>query len=429
MKHTVKEVVLKNGARGLLVHVDDAQVMTFDVNFRAGEYLVDRTIWETPHLMEHVLLGANQRYRKARLFQAEFEKNGAYSNASTSSYHINYEAECADFEWERVLELLLLAIEKPLFLEEEFQAEVGNVKEELMSRSNNHFRHLSLAMKEQYGFQVMTDKERLKKLPNVSLDHVRKHYKKTHTTSNMRFCIAGNMIGREESIIKYFESMDLEEGTGRTALPDEIPTRLQKPLYIENKTVENMYFYFDTFSTKRLSDKQWDALNLLNNMLTETLHSRILGEAREKGLVYYMGSGFGQAKEASSWWFGAQVMPENSKKLFSITVRELQRLQDGIVEKEDLDAAKAYALGRYQRSGQTVGGIASGYSGRYFYEDIVDDYYMLPDRIKAITKKDIVGAAKQLFQENIWGVGVLGSCGDELVNELKEQLSALWPER
>ena len=114
MKHTVSEVKLGNGARGLLINVPDASVMSFLINFRAGEYLVEKGKWETPHLMEHVLLGANELIPKARLFQAEFEKNGAYSNASTSSYDIVYEAECADFEWDRIAQLLSISISKPI---------------------------------------------------------------------------------------------------------------------------------------------------------------------------------------------------------------------------------------------------------------------------------------------------------------------------
>src|SRR5438309_4060717 len=148
MKHTVTEISFKNGLKGLLIHIPAAQVMTFDINFRAGEYLVDEKKWEVPHLMEHILLGANEKFPRARDFQAEIEKNGAYSNASTSVYDITYEAECADFEWERVLELLIVSITEPLFLREEFTAEVGNVREELTARANNHFRHLSLALRE-----------------------------------------------------------------------------------------------------------------------------------------------------------------------------------------------------------------------------------------------------------------------------------------
>jgi predicted Zn-dependent peptidase len=142
MKHTVTQIELNNGAKGLLVNVPGATVMDFEFNFRAGEYLVDRAKWEVPHLMEHVLLGANDMIPKARLFQAEFEKNGAGNNASTGLYHITYEAECADFEWQRILELMITAISKPLFLRDEYKAEYGNVKDELTARSNNHFRTL-----------------------------------------------------------------------------------------------------------------------------------------------------------------------------------------------------------------------------------------------------------------------------------------------
>ncbi|HEY5268313.1 MAG TPA: insulinase family protein, partial [Candidatus Saccharimonadales bacterium] len=113
MIHKVHKVTLANGAKGLFIDIPDASVMNFEVSFRAGEYLVDRNKWETPHLMEHMLLGANQKIRKSKAFQAEFEKNGAYCNASTGTYDINYEAECADFEWDRIVDLLFLAIDKP----------------------------------------------------------------------------------------------------------------------------------------------------------------------------------------------------------------------------------------------------------------------------------------------------------------------------
>src|SRR3954468_22429897 len=143
MKHTVSEVSLKNGSKGLFVHIPSASVLTCDINFRAGEYLVEPEKWEVPHLMEHVLLGANELIPRARDFQSVLEQNGAYSNASTGVYDITYDTECADFEWDRVLGLLLVAISRPLFLDDEFKAEFGNVQEEMSSRANQHFRRLS----------------------------------------------------------------------------------------------------------------------------------------------------------------------------------------------------------------------------------------------------------------------------------------------
>ncbi len=427
MKHTVHEASLANGIKGLFVHCPDATVMTFDINFRAGDYLAPHDKWEAPHLMEHLLLGANELIPKARTFQAEFEKNGAYSNASTSSYDITYEAECADFEWDRIVDLLLTAITKPLFLPEEFEAEFGNVREELTARSNNHFRHLSLALRQRYGFQVKTDQERLRLMDNVTATDVRAHYLSTHTTKNLRFVIAGNLpAARRKLVENLLASVELPKGKSRLALPHEQPLSLENPLYIHNDTVDNLYFYLDTFIHRRLEEPEVDALSLINMMLTETLYSRILGTARERGLVYGMSSGFGQTKDSSNWWFGAQVMPKNAPALFKIIDNELQAVFSGQLAQEDVLSAKQYALGRYQRSGQTVGGTANGYSGRYFFDEVVEDYYKIPDRIEAVTKEAIIKISREMFAQSVRGMGALGSCGEEFVGDLQKQIEALW---
>jgi predicted Zn-dependent peptidase len=400
--------------------------MTFEINFRAGEYLVDEKKWEVPHIMEHVLLGANERIPRARDFQAELEKNGAYSNASTSVYDINYEAECADFEWQRVLDLMLVAITKPLFLREEFRAEYGNVWEELNARSNNHFRHLSLALRNAYGFLAKTDQERLKLMKNVRLKDVVDHYQVTHGTNNMRFVIAGNITPkREEAIREMLETVQLPKGR-RFALPNERPHSLEKPLHIHVPSVKNIYFYIDTFVKRRLDIEESDALHLANTLLTETLHSKILGKARERGLVYGMSSGVHEAKLASSWWFGAQVSPKNAPELFDIVAEELTAVFNGGLKHEEIEAAQAYALGRYQRGAQTVGGTASGYSERYFFDEVIEDYYQIPKRIHSITKTSILDVARVMFADNVWGMGALTKVDEERILDLQHRIAPLW---
>lgn len=427
MKHSVSQVRLANGIQGLLIHIPDASVMTTEINFRAGEYLLDREKWETAHLMEHILLGANEQYPRARDFQAEVEKNGAYCNASTGVYDITYESECADFEWDRILELLLLAITKPLFLEDEFRAEFGNVKEELTARSNNHFRHLGLALREQYGLCAMTDQVRLQKMQNVSVDDVRNHYLDTHTTNNMRFVIAGNITAKRRAKIEaLLRDTELPVKQKRPSLPLEKPKKLASPLYIPAPGLENIYFYIDTFMSQWINNAQIDALSLANNMLTETLHSRIYGAAREQGLVYSMSSSYARWKGGSNWWFAAQVSKENAPKLFDIITKEVQNIRAGRISEQDLVSAKQYALGRYQRSAQTVSGTASGYSSRYFFDDYVGDYYKIPERIEAVTKAQIVQIANDMFGEKIGSYGVLGDCGEDYVDSLKPHIAELW---
>ena len=425
MKHTVEEITLENGAKGLLVHVPDAMVMDVYINFRAGEYLVDREKWETPHLMEHVLLGANDEFPRARDFQAEVEKNGAYSNASTDVYDIVYETECADFEWDRVFRLLLVAITKPLFLQEEFDAEFGNVREELAARANNHYRQLGAASRKAYGLVAETDKDRLELMQNVTLDDVREHYRRTHTTDNMRFVIAGNIGRRRSTIMQMLETIELPRGE-RFIMPDEVVLLPKAPVAIHNSSVDTLYFYIDTFQARRLEEAELDALSVTNAILTETLYSKILGTARERGLVYSMNSGFQQIKLSSNLWFGSQVSVANAPALFDIVIEQLGNVFRGELAEADIAAAQAYVIGRYQRSAQTVASTAGGYTGRYFFDEHVDDYYKYPERIQAVTKQSIVNATRAMFNEGVGGLGLYGSATTKLATELNAQLAPLW---
>lgn len=427
MKHIVSEISLPNGVKGLLVNVPDAQVMNYYVSFRAGEYLMPLDKWEAPHIMEHLLLGANKKIPRARDFQADFEKNGAYSNASTGVYDITYEAECADFEWKRILDRMVLAITEPLFLDDEYKAEVGNVREELTARSNNHFRHLSLALKKAYGLRSVTYQERLKLMENVKLEDLLKHYKNTHTSSNLRFVIAGNINTRRASHIKsVFNKIALPKGRGRKQLPEDTPKGLGKPLFISNDTVDNYYFYIDTFLSRRMSDEQLYAMSLLNSLLTETLYSRIWGTARERGLLYGMSSNIAYDEGYTNWWFGAQVRPDNARAVMSIIMAELSKVFEGKISANDVKSARQYRLGRFQRGAQTVSGIAHFYMGRYFLEDYIDDFYSTPERIKAVTKSQMVSSAKELFREKCWGFGVLGGTDARQVEMLHKQIAPLW---
>lgn len=428
MKHHVHKIQLKNGAEGLLINVPDASVMTYYFDFRAGEYLVeDDDKWEVPHLMEHVVLGANELIPRARDFQAEFDKNGAYNNATTGIYDIIYEAECADFEWNRVLGLLLAAISRPLFLEKEFKAEFGNVQEEMAAYTNNHFRRLGLEMRIQLGMIAKSDVERLELMNNVTLDDIRDHYKRTHQTQNMRFVIAGKLTQpRRDRMTKLLENIGMPQEGERFALPEERVRKLKKPVFIPNDTVENLHFYIDTFTDRRLSDQETDALQLVNTLLTETLYSRILGTARERGLVYGMNSGLSRTIDSTNWWFGTQVSERNMVPLFEIITGELGRLLDGKLSQKDIRDTKQYSLGRFQRSGQTVGGTAAGYMGRYFFDGEIDDYYRVPERIRAVTKRQIIDVVTDMFADDIWGFGVLGNASSRFVGDRRRQLEPLW---
>ena len=144
LPHTVEEIVLKNGIRGLLIDVPGSSVVNYEIHFLAGNhYSPSPEVQQTAHLMEHLAFGGTKEFPTQEQFSQEFTKNGAYHNAGTAEYEMSYYADCALMEWDRILDLQKSAITEPLFTEEILQAEKGNVREELTGQANNRRHHLA----------------------------------------------------------------------------------------------------------------------------------------------------------------------------------------------------------------------------------------------------------------------------------------------
>lgn len=425
MRHTVEEVRLKNGARGLLIDVPGATVMSFQFQFRAGNrYVRNKEIYETAHIMEHMAFGANAKFKSEHAYEAEFTKNGAYHNAYTSDLSMVYVADCADFEWERIFALQRVAICQPKFIAEELEAEKGNVKSELTGYLNNHNRVLWPKIQQLLGEDVYTFWQRLQTIQNVSLADIREHHKRTHTAKNMCFVISGKLKGRKSEIKRQLSEWELPEGERFDVPRDELSGA--NPTLIRRKEASNLTFGWSMSLNRELSDEEAEAMNCLDQILTGTMHSRIYGAARKKGLAYGVFSDTSVGFHDSSWDFGGQVNLETAGDLFDIVVREMKCVLDGKITEEELEAAKSYALGRHQMGAQTVAQISNFYTNRYFADGVVKDYEKVPESIRKTTLKCIISTAREFIEHNAWVLaGVSSGEKSELV-ELDDKLASLF---
>ncbi len=428
MKHTVEEIKLSNGARGLLIDIPGATVMSFRFQFRAGNrYARSKDIYETPHIMEHMAFGANAQFKNGQDFAAEFEKNGADYNAHTTDFSMMYLADCADFEWERIFELQQVAICQPKFNKDELEAEKGNVKSELTGYLNNHQYVLWPKVQQLLGEDVYTFWQSLQTIPRVTLEDIREHHKRTHTARNMCFVIAGKLQGRKSEIKRRLDAWELPEGERLLIPKDELTSA--NPTLIRRKEASNLTFGWAMTMPRQLSDEEVEAMRCVSHILTGTMHSRILGTARKKGVTYAIGSNIGIDPYSSSWDFTGEVNLETAEKLFDIIVREVGNVLDGKINEAELDAAKSYALGRYQMGAQTVAQVSNFYTGRYFADGFVKDYEKVPAAIRKTTRERMVKTAQEFFDSNAWVLAGVSSGEKEDIVALNSKLATLFEKR
>lgn len=395
--------------------------MNTKFQFRAGmRYAKSPAVYEIAHIVEHLAFGANAKYSSEQAFEADFTKNGAYHNAWTSDFSVCYESECADLEWERILDLQKIAITGPKFNDEELQSEKGNVKAELTGYMNDYNRLLWPRLQQLMGEQVPVLSERLKTITNIELKDIREHYRRTHTAHNMRFIIAGNLKHRKHKIIKALNSWGLKPGERFEIPEDELHSA--SPVLIRRKDASNITFAFSWMLPRKLSPTEVYAMNCLNHILCGTMNSRIFGQARKNGLVYGMGSSINNGWHNVSWDFDGEVNAESAEKLFQLIHRELKKVLDGNIRDEDIAATKSYATGRYQMSAQTVNQISDYYADGYFTNGTIERYDRMPELIREITKENIVNIAREFISTNISALAAVSSVEKAIINDLAEQL-------
>lgn len=428
MNHTVEEVHLKNGAKGLLINVPGATVMSMQFHFRAGNrYTKAKDIEQVAHIMEHMAFGANSRYKTEHEFESEFTKNGAYRNAYTSDLSMVYEADCADFEWDRIIDLQKLAICRPRFNDVELQAEKGNVRSELTNYLNDHHRLLWPRVQQLLGEDVLTYRQSLPTIGNVTLADVREHHRRTHTTRNMRFVVAGKLRGRKAEIKRLIEEFQLPEGERFTVPRDELTSA--NPSVIRRKDATNLTFNWSMAIPRELSDEELDAMHYLNHILTGTMYSRIFGAARQKGLAYNVSAHVGAGYYDSSWDIIGQVNHETAGDLFDIITREIRCVLDGKIDQAEIEAAKSFALGRYQMGAQTVSQISSFYTGRYFADDFIKNYGAVPEMIKNVSLDRMIDTAREFIDANTWVLAAVSSGERQELIELNDKIATLFEPR
>ena len=166
---------------------------------------------------------------------------------------------------------------------------------------------------------------------------------------------------------------------------------------IRRKDVPGIGLAISLVLPRKLSDAENQAMDILNHILNGTLHSRIQGEARRRGLLYYMWSQLSTFEHNSSWDFGAQVSVANLPAVIELARQEIERVRDGLIDDVELDEAKSYLLGRHQMGTQTVGQIANWFAERYFFDGIVDDFSTVERCVNSITKEQIIEIACDLF--------------------------------
>lgn len=427
LAHTVHELPLKNGAKGLLIHVPGATATTFSVVFRAGnDYVADKTRHQTAHLMEHMAFGANEKFSSQQEFSQELTKNGASFEATTWDTNMAYGVSAAVMEWRRIVSLLDLAITRPKYTQEVLDSEKGNVREELEGNESDHIRVLWQQLYRHMGDTSFIDSEKIETIDNVTLQDLQQHFLKTHTMRNMRVIVAGDLLEYSQEIAASIDSWPLQTGS---RLPIELSSvrKTDSPLSLYRSELTSINFSISITLDRILTREEENAMDALNYILTGSFHSRIFGKARTQGICYDMDSNTAtDADGMSTWEIYGQVRQENATRLFDLIVQELTVATTRGIDQKELDEAAQYATGRFQLRAQTVDALAGEYAEGFFEYDEIRSLEHNLQLIHDTQRETMVRVAREFIDNSTWSLGTIGAMQQPQTQALYEQFSQLF---
>ena len=408
MKHTVYEHKLGCGAKGLIINVPGSAVINLRVTFNSGFQFSDPASYEVPHIMEHLLATVTKHHSKPNAFMIEAQKNGAYVNASTSADTNEYVYEFADFELDRMLDLIEEQVAEPFFDETAFQAEKSNVREELTRNTTQHMSVCAIALAEQaFPKQWKNYETRIEQLGGIGLEQLESHYRQTHTAGNARFYAAGEFADGGEAVAARFERIFSRlEGGHRLPLTRAIGQGKANPIVIA-RDIDQLYYRTGVYFGD-LTEHERAALSLLRMLMVGGMGSRVLGEARRRGLAYAVGAVGHSEPGNSSFGFSGYVTPEHAADLFEVIGRSMAAVEAGECSKLELDAAKNLLVGSITRSTQTAGDILQWYVDRYDDEGVIRDFEDGLAELRTVTIDDITALSQDISTSQRRGICLVG---------------------
>lgn len=393
-----KRVVLKNGIVLLLQERRSIPTVVFNIKIKAG------SIYEPDELaglanLTAGLLTEGTKTRSSRQIAEEIDFVGGSVGASANSDYASASLSILKKDINLGLEILSDVLMNPAFDEKEIERErsqtlasIINQKDEPGAIASKAFSKI-LYLKHPYWRPVEGLEETL---PKIKKDDIEKFYKKYYRPNNTIMAVVGDITLDEAVTLieRYFGKWE----KAKVSLP-----KIPSPPKLTNKNIE----IIDRDLTQAtihlghvgISRKNPDfyTLIVMNYILGGGgFSSRLVEDIRDnQGLAYSVSSGFDAGLYEGPFKVTMQTKNENANKAINAILKHIEEIRTNPVKDDELNDAKSYIVGSFPLRLDTNSKMAGLLSMIEFYDLGLNYFTEYPKKINAVTKEEILKAAKK----------------------------------
>jgi zinc protease len=376
---------LDNGLRCILEKRQGTGVVAVQFWVKVGSTYEDDRVAGITHYIEHLIFKGTDKGAGYEI-APKIEALGGIINAFTSYDNTVYHIVIPKDAFETGLGLLADAVKSPSFPEKELEKEKKVVIEEIKMGEDDPQRKLFKELfsasypGNPYGRPIIGYKE---SVLGITREDLLSYHRGHYTADNMALVIVGDFDEQkvhdllQKQLSGPFADTTAPRTAGRTAASGKQSVRI-----IERNITES--YLTISFPTKRFTDPDSPALDVLAKILADGDSSRLVAELKHRqGLVTDADTYLFTPRENGLFVIGSTFKGRDYERVVAGIDGELERLAAGGVESWELEKAKNLVRASYVYSAETVQGKARLIGN---FETLVNDPQYADTYVKAVDK-------------------------------------------
>lgn len=408
MNYTKKK--LANGLTIIEVPSETAESVVVDFFVKTGSRSESAKENGISHFLEHFLFKGTKKYPTALAISSLIDSIGGEMNANTGKEHTQFYIKAASQHLPLIFEVLTDMVQNPLLDPVELEKEKGVIVEEINMYKDTPMYEIENVLertmwpKDPLGRDIAGTKEVVTKFtPAMFKSYISRHYQ----TPNMLLGVSGKYDSRvlNKLIDAHWKKYPKKSFGGWQRAKDK---QLASRLNVQFKQTEQAHLSLG-FKGLPYGDKRSAAQSVLSAILGGGMSSRLFIEVREKrGLCYYVRASGGSYQDTGVFNIGAGVQIGKIKEALQVIASELKKIKHNSVGEKELQKAKDYIKGKTILVLEDNQVRLDWFLERAaFYKDIKTPAEAFK-KIDAVTAKDVVSVAKDLFVNKGASLAVIG---------------------
>lgn len=333
---------LSNGLRTIFVPMSQTNAVTILILINTGSRNEDTKTNGISHFLEHLFFKGTPSRPSAMQISYELDSIGASYNAFTSEEYTGFYICCAKTKFSQAIDILADMIVNSSFAEPEINKERGVVIEEINMYEDLPQKQIIDITKEHFYGDTPLGRSTLGPKENINRfchrDFI--NYKNLHyIAENSILSIAGG--GEAKTWKKLAEEKFGQLAKGKIIAADPVKIiKQKKSIKLKYKKTDQAHITLGLNTFSRHDKKRYE-LKIINNILGETMSSRLFTEVREKrGMAYYVGSDSWYFDDAGALVAYAGVDKNRINEAINVIKEQLQLIGKNSITNKELQKAK-----------------------------------------------------------------------------------------